>query len=521
MDSVSVVYNTFDSNGAGSTSSSRSEINLDASGSGAGSAIGRNIFNAGNRLINNCYDSAGRGFRIDDNVLNGLGAPSGAGNCVGTVIQANPQFVDAANGDYHTQNPVVASYGAYGQATALSAQDTTFTEGNMGATAVIAVRVTLSPAASSTVTVSYATANGTAAAGSDYTAASGSLTFAAGETFKTIAIPIVGDTVDEPNETFVVNLSNPTNASLADGQATVTIVDDDPTPSPITVTEAEIGNTLATYSLTGDFDRDGNPDLLWHHQGRGSLYVWFLADGKRVRGSYLRPARVLNRDWEVRGLADLDGDSHTDLVWQDKKSGALAAWLMKGTRRVSAISIPSIGWPAPSWLPQGPQPREVWQARGLADIDGDGHPDVIWHHPRSGDVYVWLMNGLAPTMGVAVNPGPFADADKLLRGLADFNGDDHVDLLWQRRDTGDLYVWFMNGTTAVGGAYTRPARPEGTRWQLVRVMDLNGDGKPDLLWQDRMNGDLRAWYMNGRTAVSAGSIDPVRPSDPEWKLAPQ
>ena len=109
MSGVSIVQNTFDSNGAGSTSSSRSEVNLDASGSGAGTTFWRNIFNAGNRLINNCYDSAGRGFSINDNVLNG----SGAGNCVGTVIQANPQFVDAANGDYHTQNPDVRAYGAY------------------------------------------------------------------------------------------------------------------------------------------------------------------------------------------------------------------------------------------------------------------------------------------------------------------------------------------------------------------------------------------------------------------------
>jgi hypothetical protein len=114
MSGVSVSYNTFDSNGAGSTSSNRSEVNLDDVGSGAGTSLGHNIFNAGYRLINNCYDSAGRGFSIADNVLNGSGAPSGAGNCVGAVIQANPQFVDAANGDYHTQNPVVAAYGAYG-----------------------------------------------------------------------------------------------------------------------------------------------------------------------------------------------------------------------------------------------------------------------------------------------------------------------------------------------------------------------------------------------------------------------
>ncbi|HBL61358.1 MAG TPA: hypothetical protein DDZ80_23890, partial [Cyanobacteria bacterium UBA8803] len=52
----------------------------------------------------------------------------------------------------------------------------------------------------------------------DYTATSGTLTFASGETSKTITVPIIGDLLNEDNETFTVNLSNPTNATIADGQ---------------------------------------------------------------------------------------------------------------------------------------------------------------------------------------------------------------------------------------------------------------------------------------------------------------
>ena len=135
MSAVSVVQNTFDANGTGSSSPNRSEVNLDDVGSGAGASFGRNIFNAGNRLINNCYDASGRGFRLEDNVLNGPSAPAGAGDCVGSVVQANPQFVDAASGDYHTQNAVVVAYGAYGgqsPAATLSIGDVRVTEGNAG-----------------------------------------------------------------------------------------------------------------------------------------------------------------------------------------------------------------------------------------------------------------------------------------------------------------------------------------------------------------------------------------------------
>ena len=131
------------------------------------------------------------------------------------------------------------------------------------------------------------------------------------------------------------------------------------------------------------------------------------------------------------------------------------------------------------------------------------------------------MNGTTPTTGASLTPDRFADTDWQLRGLADFNGDGQADLLWHHRTTGDIYVWLMNGTTAVGGAYTNPTRFADTRWQLVRVSDFNKDGKPDILWQHPTSGDLYVWYMNGLTAVGAGYLDPVRPSDLGWNVAPR
>jgi hypothetical protein len=77
------------------------------------------------------------------------------------------------------------------------------------------------------VTVSYATANGNAIAGTDYTAASGQLTFAVGETTKTIGIGILNNTHFDPDRTFTVSLSNATGATIARGSATVTIGDDE------------------------------------------------------------------------------------------------------------------------------------------------------------------------------------------------------------------------------------------------------------------------------------------------------
>ncbi len=87
--------------------------------------------------------------------------------------------------------------------------------------------VRLSAASQATVTVNYATANGSAKAPADYTATSGTLTFAPGETTKTIAVPIRGDRRDERNEVFFVNLSGASNATISDAQGLGTIIDND------------------------------------------------------------------------------------------------------------------------------------------------------------------------------------------------------------------------------------------------------------------------------------------------------
>jgi hypothetical protein len=130
----------------------------------------------------------------------------------------------------------------------LAISDVSTVEGNSGTTAFV-FTVRLSAATSQAVSVHYATADGTAAANSDYQAASGTLTIPPGQTTGTITVLVNGDRLPEPNETFVVNLSSPTNAIIADGQGMGTIVDDEPRISIGDVTKAE-GKKYQTTTFT-------------------------------------------------------------------------------------------------------------------------------------------------------------------------------------------------------------------------------------------------------------------------------
>jgi hypothetical protein len=136
----------------------------------------------------------------------------------------------------------------------LSIDDVTVTEGNTGTTNAD-FTVTLSAASGQVVTVQYATANDTATAGSDYTTTSGTLTFNPGGSLtQTVTVPVIGDMLDENDETFMLNLSNPTNATLADGQGIGTITDNDDPPtlsiSDVTLTEGDTGTVNADFTVT-------------------------------------------------------------------------------------------------------------------------------------------------------------------------------------------------------------------------------------------------------------------------------
>src|SRR5207245_1356871 len=108
--------------------------------------------------------------------------------------------------------------------------DVTAPEGDSG-TSSFDFTVSLSNPSDQTVSVDYTTNNGTASAPSDYAAATGTVSFAPGETIKTVSVQVNGDNTHEADETFTVDLSNPSNAAITDAQGLGTITNDDGVPA--------------------------------------------------------------------------------------------------------------------------------------------------------------------------------------------------------------------------------------------------------------------------------------------------
>jgi hypothetical protein len=153
-----------------------------------------------------------------------------------------------------------------------SVGDVTVTEGNTGTTQAT-FTVSLDRPGTAPVSVRAATADGTATAPGDYTSVSAPVTFAPGETSKPFTVPVVGDTVIEPDETFTVTLSDPSGVEILDGQGVGTIVNDDRERPRLSigdssVTEGNSGTTQASFTIT--MDRTATAPVSVH---------WATADG--------------------------------------------------------------------------------------------------------------------------------------------------------------------------------------------------------------------------------------------------
>lgn len=190
--------------------------------------------------------------------LTGQTIPAGSSTYTFTVL-ANGDALNEASETFFVNvtnvvNAVVVDGQGVGTITnddplpSLSINDVTVTEGNAGTTNAV-FTVTLSAASGQTVSVGYASADGTATQPGDYAATSGTLIFTPGQTTRTVTVPVSGETVPEANETFFVNLSGAANATIADNQGVGTVTNDD---VPVTINPASLpgGSVAAAYSQT-------------------------------------------------------------------------------------------------------------------------------------------------------------------------------------------------------------------------------------------------------------------------------
>ena len=401
-------------------------------------------------------------------------------------------------------------------------------EGNGGATPYV-FTVALSEASSETITVNYSTADGTATtAGNDYTALSGKLTFAPGETSQNLTVNAVGDTRFEKDETFQLNVTNPMNATLTTAiSATSTIVNDDKNlgiigDSGILWRNQQTGDPLlwqlnsttfagssslptqaATWQIEGkgDFNSDGSLDILWRDTATGEINLW-LMNGTDFGSIVTAPnlPKVTDLSWKVEGIADFTGDGKVDLLWRNYQTGEIATWNLNGTTLIDASYLPYVI-------------DLSWQIEGIGDFNGDRKVDVLWRNYQTGENAFWLLDGAKVTSAVYLPV--VSDTRWQIEGIGDFNNDGSLDLLWRNKTTNEIGTWELNRTTYVTSSLFSTSLD--STWQVQKIGDFNRDNNLDILWRNTQSGENQIWYLNGTTYGTSLTL-PTR-SDRNWLIS--
>jgi hypothetical protein len=195
---------------------------------------------------------------------------------------------------------------------------------------------------------------------------------------------------------------------------------------------------------------------VWQNDQTRSLVVWFMNGPQNTimqNWTYIVSTPVPG--WKVVAVSDLDNDGHPDLVWQNDTTCQLIAWYMSGAQGTTLRT-----W---TWMTQ--TGYAGWRVVANGDFNGDGHVDLVLQHDSTRQVIVWTMGGTqgdTPIGWFWISNGGIPGWKVI--GAADFDGDGHLDVVWQKDSTRQVVVWYMTGSQ----------NDTMLNWQYISTANLSG-----------------------------------------------
>jgi len=196
--------------------------------------------------------------------------------------------------------------------------------------------------------------------------------------------------------------------------------------------------------------------------------------------------------WTLKTVSDFNGDGKADMLWE-RSNGEGWISIMNGKSVLSETNAYSIS------------AGSGWSTKLFEDFNGDGKADILWEH-TDGTGYIYLMNGAAiASSGYSYKKN---DVNWQILKSGDFDGNGKKDILWENSASGVGCIYLMNGISisSYQDIYTLKDINPATKWNVVKILDFNGDGKSDMLWESAGSRKALVYIMNGFAISATGTV---------------
>ena len=240
---------------------------------------------------------------------------------------------------------------------------------------------------------------------------------------------------------------------------------------------AQFRNSVTPFigKVANDINGDGRSDLALRNFGS----EWFLPLLMNGSAYTLGTTNYFVNSYNIATSGDYNGDGRTDYLWKNDTARVLYMYFSTSTGGFTPQYVS--GFPA------------AWNIVGSGDVNLDGKDDIFWRNSATEQFSYWIMNGAQ----IASSSAFTMVNTYSVSATGDFNGDGRTDIVWLRPGF-NIYMGLAN---AAGGYDLQFVANHTNGWAIVGAVDIDADGKDDLVMRNSANEQLRYMIMNGAQTV--------------------
>ena len=199
-----------------------------------------------------------------------------------------------------------------------------------------------------------------------------------------------------------------------------------------------IEDTAWQLQTTGDLNGDGQDDVLLRNFTAGLNLAWYMeAGGQAIASEGLIGRTIEDPNWSLSGTGDFDGDGNVDIVLRNEAADQIVAWYMDGSGNILREDLIGRGFG-----------DNNWKIEAAADFNGDGKADLLLRNGVSGQNLLWEMDG-GTILSESLFGRDIPDVNWHIEGVRDFDSNGTIDVLLRQRSAGQALLWLMEDKNTI------------------------------------------------------------------------